>query len=223
MYDLQGGEYTWVMGEGPDPAMGVALLPLSDGGDAAREALVERAVLTFSDSEHELTDGGTIPVGETLTQLVLNENRETRFKAWVEQAGLYTLFTEHHPNEFGAALHSADGALDAAHIREYKPDHEHVDELTSVGITIPSDLDGDRLNRWLSTLLRTQGQDIFRMKGVLSIQGQPERYVFQGVHMLFDGRPDRPWGAEPRHNALIFIGRNLNRAALNQSFRACLA
>jgi len=222
VYDLQPGEYTWVMGEGPDPAMGVALLPLTETSDAARAALVERAVLTFSDSERELTDGATLTPGETLAQLALNAIGETRFTVQIAHAGLYTLFTEHHPDEFSAALHSADSALTASHTREYKPDHEHDDEVTSVGITVPGDLDGDRLNRWLSQLLRAQGTDIFRMKGVLSIAGEDRRFVFQGVHMLFDGRPDRAWGSDARHNALIFIGRNLDRAALNKDFRACL-
>jgi G3E family GTPase len=60
------------------------------------------------------------------------------------------------------------------------------------------------------------------MKGVLSIAGDPNRFVFQGVHMLFDGRPDRPWGNQPRKNELIFIGRNLDREALTAGFRACL-
>jgi G3E family GTPase len=60
------------------------------------------------------------------------------------------------------------------------------------------------------------------MKGILSIQGSTDRYVFQGVHMLFDGRTDRPWGDQPRHNSMIFIGRNLNRAELNEGFRKCL-
>jgi len=61
------------------------------------------------------------------------------------------------------------------------------------------------------------------MKGVLSIKGEPRRFVFQGVHMLFDGKADRDWGLEQRHNSLIFIGRNLDRAALNEGFRKCLA
>lgn len=62
------------------------------------------------------------------------------------------------------------------------------------------------------------------MKGVLCIQGEPRRFIFQGVHMLFDGRPDRPWRAdESRTNQLVFIGRNLNREALNAGFRRCLA
>ncbi len=51
-----------------------------------------------------------------------------------------------------------------------------------------------------------------------------ERYVFQGVHMLFTGQPDRPWGEEEeRTNKLIFIGRDLDRAELNAGFTACLA
>ena len=105
----------------------------------------------------------------------------------------------------------------------FKPPHEHDEEVTSVGISVPGDLDLKKLNGWLSNLLRTQGPDIFRMKGVLSIADQPDRFVFQGVHMLFDGRPDRPWGVTPRKNDLIFIGRNLDRGALVKGFQACLA
>ena len=87
----------------------------------------------------------------------------------------------------------------------------------------PGDLDLERFQAWLRNLLATQGPDIFRMKGVLSFSGANERYVFQGVHMLFDGRTDRPWLEGERSNSLIFIGRNLDRQALNEGFNACLA
>ncbi len=75
---------------------------------------------------------------------------------------------------------------------EYASDHEHDATVTSVGISETGDLDPNCLNDWLGRLLRTRGTDIFRMKGVLSLRGQPERFVFQGVHMLFDGQPERP-------------------------------
>jgi G3E family GTPase len=61
------------------------------------------------------------------------------------------------------------------------------------------------------------------MKGVFSIAGSDERFVFQGVHMTFDGRADRPWGEEPRVNTVVFIGRNLKREELTEGLRACLA
>lgn len=101
--------------------------------------------------------------------------------------------------------------------------HHHDDEVTSVGIEREGDFDGKKLNAWLSELLRTKGQDIFRMKGVLAIKGSPERVIFQGVHMLMNSAPGGPWKGQPRKNTLVFIGRNLDRAALNAGFDACRA
>jgi G3E family GTPase len=109
------------------------------------------------------------------------------------------------------------------HGHEEEHDHDHDEDVTSVGIRSPGDLDEKKLSDWLGTLLRTKGQDIFRMKGVLAVKGREMRFVFQGVHMLMDGRPDRAWGDEPRQNTLIFIGRNLDREDLNEGFRSCLA
>ena len=45
-------------------------------------------------------------------------------------------------------------------------------------------------------LLRRRGTDIFRTKGVLNLAGDANRFVFQGVHMLFDGQDGRPWEAD---------------------------
>ena len=105
------------------------------------------------------------------------------------------------------------------------PDAEHQHDLTvtSVGIEVEGDLDLERLNDWLGNLLRTKGTDIFRSKGILSIAGMEERYVFQGVHMLLDGQPNGTWGQEERRNRLVFIGRNLDTESLEKSFRSCLA
>ncbi len=224
IYQLNIGTFEWVMGEGPDPAMGAALLPLANTGMAAKEATLMDAVLTFSEDEQAIEAGEMMRLGKgQYNQLMLKENGETVFNFTIQEPGYYMLFTEHHPDEFDAHLCGAESVLDPLETREYKPDHEHDEEVTSVGITLPGDLQLEKLNGWLSQLLREQGQDIFRMKGVLSVRGWDERYVFQGVHMLFDGRPDRSWGKELRHNKMIFIGRNLDRAALENGFRECLA
>ena len=204
--------------------MGAALLPLANMGLAAQEATLMDAVLTFSEDEQARAAGESMRLGKGQhNQLVLNENGETVFNFTIQEPGYYMLFTEHHPDEFDAHLCGTEVVLEPIADREYKPDHEHDEEVTSVGITVAGDLQLDKLNGWLSKLLREQGQDIFRMKGVLSMRGWDERFVFQGVHMLFDGRPDRPWDNELRQNKLIFIGRNLDRAALENGFRECLA
>ncbi len=119
-------------------------------------------------------------------------------------------------------------AFDLQRALEIDPDflgedaHQHDDQVYSLALVEPGELDGEKLNAWLSELLRTQGPDIFRMKGILNIAGEDNRYVFQGVHMILDGRPDRPWKPnETRKNELVFIGRNLDGAKLKQDFLAC--
>jgi G3E family GTPase len=101
--------------------------------------------------------------------------------------------------------------------------HEHDKSVSSVAIAESGALDLDKLNNWMSELLRNQGTDIFRMKGILNVAGVKERFVFQGVHMLFEGQIDRPWQPhEIRKNELVFIGRNLDEKQLKEDFRACL-
>lgn len=100
---------------------------------------------------------------------------------------------------------------------------KHDDSVGSVAVVEAGAIDGEKLNRWLGHLLQTQGADIFRMKGILNIAGEDQRFVFQGVHMLFDGKPNRLWKEnETRKNELVFIGRDLDAMQLQQDFQACL-
>lgn len=121
------------------------------------------------------------------------------------------------------------GAFDLSRRLEVAPDlldrpARHTSGLGSVGVRLEGELDGRKLNAWLGKLLPSRGQDIFRMKGIVRVAGEPRRVVFQGVHMLFDGRPDRPWKeGEDRTNRIVFIGRNLDRDELEAGLRGCLA
>ena len=103
-------------------------------------------------------------------------------------------------------------------------DHEHDVDIFSVGITMAGDVVEGKLNKWVQGLIMNQGPNIFRMKGILSIQGFSERFVLQGVHMQVDCKLGRPWKkGEERENKMIFIGRDLNRDELLNGFRGCLA
>ncbi len=196
VYDLPAGKHRFTLLDGPDPAMEVALFPTPGG----LKDVEMQAVLAFSGEPEEVA-------------------KQSTWEFDVPTAGRYALFTQHHPDEFEARVEG----FTPLETHEYKPDHEHDEEVSSVGITTPGDLDQKKFQRWLSNLLQTQGPDIFRMKGVLSMQGLAQRFVFQGVHMLFDGRPDRDWKPGERKNQLIFIGRNLDREKLTEGFRTCLA
>ncbi|NES85853.1 MAG: GTP-binding protein [Moorea sp. SIO2B7] len=101
--------------------------------------------------------------------------------------------------------------------------HEHDESVYSIAIVESGAVDVDKLTRWVNKLLQTQGPDIFRMKGILNLAGEDNRFVFQGVHMIFDARSDRPWKpGETRKNEFVFIGRNLDEGKLKEDFRACL-
>lgn len=101
--------------------------------------------------------------------------------------------------------------------------HEHDESVYSVSIVEPGIVSGDRLNRWLNQLVQAEGTNIFRIKGILDVDAEDRRFVFQGIHMLLDGRPGKPWKTgEIRRNELVFIGRNLDAQRLEREFRACL-
>jgi G3E family GTPase len=55
--------------------------------------------------------------------------------------------------------------------------------VTSVGITVEGNCDFRKLNRWLSNLLSTKGNDIFRSKGILCVEGSKDKVI---IVLLFD-------------------------------------
>ena len=140
--------------------------------------------------------------------------RHGSFKIEVPSPGLYLVFEG--CGEDPLHLHVAGDIVKPSWQADFHAAHEHSEGVTSVGIQQAGELDGGRLNAWISELLRTKGNDIYRMKGVLSVRGAAKRLVFQGIHMLFDAKFDREWGTEPRVNTLVFIGKNLDRAALTR-------
>ena len=55
-------------------------------------------------------------------------------------------------------------------------------------------------------------QDVYRIKGVLSLAGSPSLYVFQGVCGELKGQAARAWRAdEIRRSELVIIGKDWTR------------
>lgn len=100
--------------------------------------------------------------------------------------------------------------------------HTHTEGVSSVSLTA-GELDGRKFDTWMSGLLQEHGGDMLRTKGILAIQDESRRYVFQAVHMMSDVALTSPWGEAKRGSTLVMIGRNLNGPALRAAFRACEA
>jgi G3E family GTPase len=103
-------------------------------------------------------------------------------------------------------------------------DHQHDPRVSSVGIDVPGEVVQQKLNVWISWLLKEKGTDLFRSKGVLAVQGMREKFVFQAIHMLFANSNEGAWGPdEERRCKMVFIGKNLNREELTSGFMKCMA
>jgi G3E family GTPase len=197
-------------------ALKIAVLPLAAATREALESQVEPAVRVFAEKPRVLESGAHLAPGTAPFALEM----QCMGGQWcidVEKAGPHAVFVEHAPAEFGLVL----PAPVAAEVKFAS--HHHDAEIRSIGIEESRALDARKINDWLSWLLQAHGEDILRMKGVLNIKGDERRYIFHGVHMMFDGRPDRPWGSGPRSSQVVFIGRNLDREELMNGFASCVA
>ena len=106
-------------------------------------------------------------------------------------------------------------------------EHEHDQRVTSTSSKFEGELNISKLENWIGGLMRNKAEDLFRYKGVLAVKGMDEKYVFQGVHMLFGGKFSEEIGlwkeGEKRECRFVFIGRDLDHEALESGLMECLA
>jgi G3E family GTPase len=100
--------------------------------------------------------------------------------------------------------------------------HMHDPSVESVSLVFDKPFDRQRLGDYLANLVVTDGDDIFRMKGIVDIDGDDRRYVLQGVHRLLELKPADAWEGSTRVSKFVFIGRNLDRNALQTALSECI-
>ena len=126
------------------------------------------------------------------------------------------------------------GAFDLSQTLEMDPEfldteaeHQHDDRVTSSSARFEGELNVNKLDRWIGSIMRDKGEDLFRYKGVLAVRGMEEKFVFQGVHMLFNGDFTEEIGlwkeGETRECRFVFIGRDLDHTALQKGLMECVA
>jgi G3E family GTPase len=194
----------------------VLLLEAASPTESALEALLDPATKHFEQEPVSVPSGAAIVPGQRSR---LQLAGDAHFDLQIPHRGLWALFTEHAPVEFAMHLHAAGPTASRSF-----GSHHHDLAIGSIGLTDARVLDPDKVNAWLSYLLQSRGQDILRMKGVLQLKGEPRRFVFHGVHMMFEGQLERPWEADrARLSRLIFIGRDLDRHELEAGLESCVA
>lgn len=120
--------------------------------------------------------------------------------------------------------HGHDHHHDHSHAGHGALKHYHDEDMQSLSLSIDKPLDPDRFFPWIQDLVQREGPSILRSKGILSFKDDPQRFVFQGVHMILDGDHQRAWTeSEKRFSRIVFIGRELLEDDIRKGFESCVA
>ena len=120
----------------------------------------------------------------------------------------------HHDEE-----HHHEHDHDHHHGHHHK--HHHHSGINSFVIETEKPLVFAHINEWLNELVYIYGPELYRYKGILSVEGLDYQIIFQGVQMSFDISRGRDWNDTERKSTLVFIGKNLPEDTLRESFVAC--
>ena len=96
-------------------------------------------------------------------------------------------------------------------------DHLVADRFVSIPFRSDRPFD---LTKFEHFLMQQLSENIFRAKGILWFEGQPQRYIFQLAGKRCSLLPDPK--TRPSENQLVFIGHQLNPLQLHQQINNCL-
>jgi G3E family GTPase len=129
--------------------------------------------------------------------------------------------------DFSIKLEGHDSHHDVSHHSHGHPHHghhhhNHLQNIDTVCIEQPGELDGLKVSIWFRSVIGEFGDKILRMKSILNLKGDGDQFLLQGVHWDFEGRPGRAWSPdEERINRLVFIGRALDHKKITEGFEQC--
>jgi G3E family GTPase len=114
-------------------------------------------------------------------------------------------------------------AADEQFLDTHHHHHDHDPALETMSFVDTGSFVPETLEAFLRGLLAERGDDIFRLKGIVAMQGDARRHVIQCVHRLMEIRSADPWGKQPRSSRIVLIGKKLDRAAVEAGLKGCMA
>jgi G3E family GTPase len=160
------------------------------------------------------TQRAQIPLGEVLDRKAFDLERILDIEPAFLEADDHDHDHHHHDHDHDHGHSHSHGGLK----------HYHDEEMQSISLVVDQPLDPDKFFPFIQNLTQAEGPNILRSKGILSLKDDPQRFVFQGVHMMLDGDHQREWRAdEKRQSRIVFIGRNLPEEKIRKGFESCVA
>jgi G3E family GTPase len=141
---------------------------------------------------------------------------------------------ENDPHFLDAHDHDHECGPDCDHDHHHHDGHDHhhhhdhasdIHDVTVKSVSLRGgEMDPKKFFPWIEKVTQMEGPNILRLKGIIALKGDEDRYVLQGVHMILEGDHQRAWKDGEKHESrLVFIGRDLDAERLKKSFDACQA
>jgi G3E family GTPase len=161
------------------------------------------------------TERSNVAIGEVLGRNAFDLDRILDIEPQFLESGDHAHDHGHdHHHDHGDHHHHDHGGLK----------HYHDEDMQSLSLRTDKPLNPDKFFPWVQNLVAEDGPSILRSKGILSFKDDPQRFVFQGVHMILDGNHQRDWKPdEKRESRLVFIGRELPQDKIRKGFESCIA
>jgi len=100
--------------------------------------------------------------------------------------------------------------------------HDHLD-VEIFSLELAGEIDPGRFEGWLGALLMLNAPDVFRIKAIVALAGEPRRQIVHGVQTYVEQAPGREWAAgEARTSRIVVIGRNLQSEQWRSELAGCV-
>ncbi|MBC7921560.1 MAG: GTP-binding protein [Ferruginibacter sp.] len=219
-YELTAGAYRLQFEATPRRATHLLVLRAAEGTEETVAKTIEGARALFRPGSPRAEEGEQADVfPRQLYRFAEGPASATAFLR-APETGHYLFFLAPHPPGF--AVWRGETRWEPIGARQFREGHSHAG-VQSVAITFEGTLDGAKVDDWLTALLDERGDDLYRMKGILSVHHSGQKIIVQSVHRQLNSRYGADWGDQVRQNALVFIGRHLDQSLLEAGLRACLS
>ena len=188
---------------------------ISESSEAAKQVALADVILL---NKMDLVDESVVP---EIKKEIRALNKEAEIIPAVKgETDKYNL----EMNTFYSPLVVEEKLLKTLKSEQHEHHHEeHNHEIKSYSFALKGEYPLRKFAVWLDAFLIFSAS-VYRVKGILNVEGEENRYILQAVNKAFSILEGSPWKQEEeRLNELVFIGKEINSEELEMSLHKMLA
>lgn len=101
--------------------------------------------------------------------------------------------------------------------------HHHHSDMVAHSFEFKEPILADKFEHWINMLLFMSSQQLYRIKGVLNLDGETHKIIFQSVRSSSKIELGSSWmEGEIRKSKIVFIGSQIKKESLEKGLKSCL-